>query len=98
MESLSSYLPSPWSFGDEVPAWRIINDLSLMFRDVVTLISEVAAIVGVVRNSPLADAVVFLLLTALVLLVVNLAPSNGVGGAGRVSSSHFRKRMLIIGG
>ncbi|KAJ2936212.1 hypothetical protein H1R20_g880, partial [Candolleomyces eurysporus] len=73
---------SPWSFGDEVPAWRIVNDLSVAFRDTLTLISEVVAIVAIVRDSPLADAVVFTLLTGLVLVIVNLAPSNGVGGVG----------------
>ncbi|KAJ2912466.1 hypothetical protein MD484_g7949, partial [Candolleomyces efflorescens] len=81
-ETLNSYLPSPWGFGHEVPAWKIINDLSVSFRDTLTLVYEVAAIVAIVRNSPLADAIVFIFLTGLVLVVVNSAPSNGVGGVG----------------
>ncbi|KAF6750557.1 hypothetical protein DFP72DRAFT_511336 [Ephemerocybe angulata] len=75
-------LPKPWSFGDEVPAWNILHNLSIRFRDLLALVAQIAVLTVIGISLPRNDAMVLAILSASVLAIVLLAPASGVDGAG----------------
>lgn len=81
-------MPTPWSFGELVPAWNIISNLTVRLRDALALLAQAVAVLVIVRSLPPSDALVFITLAVIVVAVAVLAPSNGVGGAGYTFWTH----------
>ena len=91
-------MPSPWSFGELVPAWDIISNLTVRFRDILALVAQAFAVLLIVRSLPPSDGMVFITLAAVVIVVAFLAPSNAVGGVGYTfwtENPHYHRLLAL---
>ncbi|EAU80676.2 hypothetical protein CC1G_08283 [Coprinopsis cinerea okayama7 len=96
-ESMQSF-PNPWSFGDEVPGWPIVERLSSRISDALTLLSELFAFGVIITKSPKNDADVFGFLGFLAVFVMVFTPSNGAGGAGYTfwtNNPHYQRLLSL---
>ena len=91
-------MPSPWSFGELVPAWNIISNLTVRFRDILALVAQSLSVLLIVGSLPPSDGLVFATLAAVVIIVAFLAPSNAVGGVGYTfwtENSHYHRLLAL---